>query len=197
MQILKQTVAKNITALRTLHKMTQQQLGEELNYSDKTISKWERAEAFPDIYVLKQMAELFSVTVDYFLHDHPQNDVLIEKAENPMQKVKARNHALIMAITVLGIYAIATLLFVIMMLCGNPEWRIFIYTIPVAAITLLVLNTIWNGGKYNLYFVSALLWSIIACAYFAMVRYNFWSLFVIGIIPQLIVILCFFIRKKH
>ncbi len=197
MQQLKQTVAKNITALRTVHKLTQQQLGEQLNYSDKTISKWERAEAFPDIYVLKQMAELFSVTVDYFLHDHPNTEALIERAENPMQKVKARNHALIMAITVLGIYAVATLVFVIMMLSGVPEWRIFIYTIPVSAITLLVLNTVWNKGKNNIYFVSALLWSIIACIYFAMFSYKFWMIYVIGIIPQLIIILCFSIRKKH
>jgi transcriptional regulator with XRE-family HTH domain len=194
---LKQTVAKNITALRTLHKLTQQQLGEQLNYSDKTISKWERAEAFPDIYVLKQMAELFSVTVDYFLHEHSQTEEIIEKAENPQHKVKQRNRALIMAISVLGIYAVATLIYTVMLLCGYGEWRIFIYTVPVAVITLLVLNTLWKGGKGNLYFVSALLWSIIACAYFAMLTNHFWQIFVIGAIPQLIVILCFALRKKH
>ncbi len=193
----KQTVAKNITALRTLHKLTQQQLGERLNYSDKTISKWERAEALPDIFVLKQMADLFSVTVDYFLQEHAQTEAILEKAENPHQKVEERNRALIMAIVVLGIYAVATLVYTVMLLSGYSEWRIFIYTVPVAAITLLVLNTIWKDGKGNLYFVSALLWSIIACIYFALWRYNLWQIFVIGAIPQLIVILCFAIRKKH
>ncbi len=197
MQQLKQTVAKNITALRTVHKLTQQQLGEQLNYSDKTVSKWERAEAFPDVYVLKQMAELFSVSVDYFLHEHAQSDEIIEKATNPQRKVKERNRTLIMAIVMLGIYAVATLIFTVMLLVSYAEWRIFIYTLPVATVTLLVLNTLWQKGKGNIYFVSALLWSIIACVYFALLSYNFWQLFVAGAIPQLIVILCFALRKKH
>ena len=41
--------AKNITELRILNNMTQMELAEKLNYSDKTISKWERAESSPDI----------------------------------------------------------------------------------------------------------------------------------------------------
>ena len=47
--------------------MTQAELGQRLNYSDKSISKWERGEAIPDAFVLTQMAELFGVTVDYLL----------------------------------------------------------------------------------------------------------------------------------
>ena len=47
--------------------MTQAQLAELLNYSDKSVSKWERAEAVPDAYVLKHMSEIFGVTVDYLL----------------------------------------------------------------------------------------------------------------------------------
>ncbi len=50
--------------------MTQAGLGQRLNYSDKSISKWERGEAIPDAFVLTQMAALFGVTVDYPLsHD--------------------------------------------------------------------------------------------------------------------------------
>ncbi|MBQ7218900.1 MAG: helix-turn-helix transcriptional regulator, partial [Ruminococcus sp.] len=45
--------------------MTQAQLGEELSYSDKSVSKWERGESIPDVYVLKHIADLSGVTVDY------------------------------------------------------------------------------------------------------------------------------------
>ena len=56
---VKQTIAKNITALRQSHKMTQIELAEKLNYSDKAVSKWERGESIPDVIVLKSISDLF------------------------------------------------------------------------------------------------------------------------------------------
>ena len=65
MEDLKKIVAKNITALRVSAGMTQSDLGEQLLYSDKSISKWERGDALPDVIVLKKMSTIFGVTVDY------------------------------------------------------------------------------------------------------------------------------------
>lgn len=59
---LKKIVAANIAALRTANRMTQLELGEKLNYSDKAISRWERGDAVPDAGVLLQMSRLFGVT---------------------------------------------------------------------------------------------------------------------------------------
>ena len=70
MEDLKQIVAKNITELRTAQNLTQAELGEKLNYSDKSISKWERGEAIPDVRVLKEMGGIFGVTVDYLICSH-------------------------------------------------------------------------------------------------------------------------------
>ncbi len=44
MSKIKENIANNIAELRKLHKMTQQDLAERLNYKDKAISKWERGE---------------------------------------------------------------------------------------------------------------------------------------------------------
>ena len=49
---LRRTVSKNIAAYRKAHKDTQMDLAAKLNYSDKSISKWERGESLPDIYIL-------------------------------------------------------------------------------------------------------------------------------------------------
>ncbi|MFR6424856.1 MAG: helix-turn-helix domain-containing protein [Oscillospiraceae bacterium] len=70
MDELKLIFASNLIRLRTAAGMTQAELGEQLNYSDKSISKWERGEAIPDAMVLKRMSELFGVTVDYLLNEH-------------------------------------------------------------------------------------------------------------------------------
>ena len=42
---VKKVIAQNITELRLLGGMTQAELGEKLNYSDKTVSKWERGDS--------------------------------------------------------------------------------------------------------------------------------------------------------
>ena len=65
-------IAKNLANLRKQAKMTQQELAEKLNYTDKAVSKWERGEALPDILVLKQLADMYGVKVDDFLHEHEQ-----------------------------------------------------------------------------------------------------------------------------
>ena len=49
---LKQTVANNIAQLRKSKGLTQLELAERLNYSDKAVSKWERGEGLPDVLVL-------------------------------------------------------------------------------------------------------------------------------------------------
>jgi len=80
---LKLITASNIINLRTAHGLTQAELGAKLNYSDKTISKWERGEAIPDAYVLTQIAELFGVTVDDLLSSHSKWEAPPDETAGP------------------------------------------------------------------------------------------------------------------
>lgn len=56
-----------ITALRKANGLTQKDLAEKLNISDKTISRWERDENAPDLSVIPVLAEIFNVTCDELL----------------------------------------------------------------------------------------------------------------------------------
>ena len=67
MENIKQIVAKNIADLRRASGLTQMEFAEKLNYSDKAVSKWERGDSLPDVAVLKQIADLFQVTLDYLV----------------------------------------------------------------------------------------------------------------------------------
>ncbi len=49
--------------------MTQQSLADLLHVSNKTISRYETGEGYPDIETLKNMAEIFGVSTDYLLSD--------------------------------------------------------------------------------------------------------------------------------
>ena len=51
---VKLIISKNIIKYRKKMGLTQLELAEKLNYSDKTLSKWERGESMPDIVTLKQ-----------------------------------------------------------------------------------------------------------------------------------------------
>ena len=77
MKDIKSILAKNLTDLRLQNHLTQLELAEKLNYSDKTISKWERGESSPDISVLVEIAELFGVTLDELVKSEgiEQNEV--------------------------------------------------------------------------------------------------------------------------
>lgn len=84
MQNLKPIIAKNISNLRQEKNMTQSDLAQRLNYSDKAVSKWERAESVPDIAVLKKIADLFEVTLDYLVTDiHEEKTSEDYMAKNP------------------------------------------------------------------------------------------------------------------
>ncbi len=52
-----------IKELREKHKMTQLQLAEKLDVSDKTVSKWETGKGYPDITLLEPIAKVFGVSV--------------------------------------------------------------------------------------------------------------------------------------
>ena len=71
MNTLEQIVANNLTELRKEKKWTQAELAEKINYSDKSVSKWELGEALPDLKVLKQMADLYLRHTQGSANDHP------------------------------------------------------------------------------------------------------------------------------
>ncbi len=63
----KKTIGSFLSALRKANGMTQQEVADKLNVSNKTVSKWERDEGCPEIMMLPALAELYSVTVDEIL----------------------------------------------------------------------------------------------------------------------------------
>ena len=67
MEDLKIIIADNLISLRKANKLTQLELAEKLIYSDKAISNWERGESLPDIIILKQLADIYNVNIDFCL----------------------------------------------------------------------------------------------------------------------------------
>ncbi len=63
----KKTIGGFIAVLRKANGMTQQEVADKLNISNKAVSRWERDECAPDISLIPAIAELFEVTCDELL----------------------------------------------------------------------------------------------------------------------------------
>ncbi len=188
MEDLKLVFAQNLSALRKKKGWTQLGLAEKLNYSDKAVSKWERGESLPDVIILKQIADLFEVTVDYMLVREHETQV-------PLSKRKRRNRAMITGISAVTVWLIACILFFSLgfVETASPgSWLIFLAAVPVCCIVLLVFSALWWGKRWLFTTVSVLIWSILAFAFllvFITLQLNIWLIFLIGIPAQIIVFL--------
>ena len=77
----KKTIGGLIAALRKAGGMTQKDLAERLNVSDKTVSRWERDDGAPDLSVIPVIAEIFGVTCDELLRGERRSPA--QQAETP------------------------------------------------------------------------------------------------------------------
>lgn len=196
MEEVKNNVAKNITELRILNNMTQLELAEKLNYSDKTVSKWERAESTPDLSVLVQLADMFGVSLDYLVRSEN-----IEEAvqENKREETKY-NRRIIAYISESIAWFVALFAFILTSLITSEasyQWLYFVYALPIALIIKLVFNTMWFNPRNNYVIVSGLIWSILAAVHITFLYFgiNVALIYLLGIIGQVVIILWSFIKK--
>ena len=188
MENLNLIIAKNISQIRKDNKLTQIELAEKLNYSDKAISKWERGESLPDIAVLKEFADMFGVTLDYLVEqEHKKMPESIHFLKN-----KIHNRGFITGISILLVWLIATIIFVITdITIGNVRlnWLAFVYAAPVSIIVWLVLNSIWFDKHRNFLIISILMWTVIAAVFFSFLAFsiNIWKIFLLGAPGQIII----------
>lgn len=196
MEDIKSIVAKNITELRLLNNMTQMELAEKLNYSDKTISKWERAESSPDIAVLVDIADLFGVSLDYLV----RTENIEETVKENKQKETKYNRRVISYISESVALFIAIFAFIITSLITKEatfKWLYFVYALPIVLIVKLVFNSIWFNPRHNYFIISALIWSILAAIHitFLYFKINVSLIYLLGLFGQIVIILWSFIKK--
>ncbi len=191
---MKVIIAKNIAELRKKQGITQLELAEKLNYSDKAVSKWERGESLPDITVIKTIADLFGVTVDYLItaeHEPPSVEAQ-EEAAPEKKRVSFRTAAAITGMSLLLVWLIATyLFFTLWYTLSDPRWAYlpFIYAVPVTALVWLVLNSIWFNRRRNYLIISLLMWSALLAVWLTILPVlNLWLIFLLGVPGEAIIL---------
>lgn len=183
---LRKTVAKNIAAYRKAHHDTQLDLATKLNYSDKSVSKWERGESLPDVYILSQIAELYGVSVS----------ALIGEIQPPRES-KPHYHMFILLLSLALTMAVATLLFSMFMICkvDYPAWMFFVYALPVCSIICIVFTSLWWGILWQGVSVSALIWTLGLSLYLSFELENVSLIFLVCAALQVLTLLWEGFRK--
>ena len=183
---LRKTVAKNIAAYRKAHHDTQLDLATKLNYSDKSVSKWERGESLPDVYILSQIAELYGVSVS----------ALIGEIQPPKES-KPHYHMFILLLSLALTMAVATLLFSMFMICkvDYPAWMFFVYALPVCSIICIVFTSLWWGILWQGVSVSALIWTLGLSLYLSFELENVSLIFLVCAALQVLTVLWEIFRK--
>lgn len=185
MEDLKIIISKKLVCLRQKKGMTQLEVAEILNYSDKAISKWEHGESLPGIEVLYNLAQLYEVSLDYLTHEGeyiPQHKTVSKNDIN--------NRIIIVLLAISAVWCMATAIFIYtQMFLHIKYWQVFIWAICPSCIIAFVFNAFWGKRIFAFYIVSILMWSVLAGVYFQMFQLNLWAIFILGAPMQISIIL--------
>lgn len=190
---VKQIIAKNIQRYRKLNRLTQLELANQLNYSDKSISKWERGEGVPDIYVLIELANFFGLSLDELLDENP-----------PMVPINAKQkkHLMITLTAFASVWVVAVMFYAlaIMFSASFDPWPAFIIALPVSFVVLTVFCSIWSDYHYLPIPISLLIWSLALTLTLFVPVSSSYLFFIIAVPVQILILFIFFIiryRKKE
>ena len=186
---VKSVVSHNLSSLRKQKGLTQAELAEQFNYSDKAVSRWEHGDTLPDINVLYQLCEFYGITM---------NDLVSEECK-PEEKSNAKSNSERMYRIWLGVliasgaWLFATVWFAYSQIAfSKGYWLSFVWAIPMSSVIINYVCRNVFGWIPKFVFSSITIWSTIASMFLhVMVGYNanLWMIFLIGIPLQVVAFL--------
>ena len=209
---LKLRVGSNIARLRRERGLTQAELAERINYSDKAVSKWERAESLPDVLTLLNLAEQLGTdlnTLTGCAPEIPEPDPMPEPAPEPEPepvpepepavKTLARRYTadktVIQKLSSILVWVVALFLYMVLDAFGVKNlWLLFVVAVPVNAIVLLSLRSAWKLYGWNRILISIITWGFLLAIYLLLLvvgKVNVWKILPMGLLGQAAILLWF------
>lgn len=147
-------LAKNLAEGRKSVGLTQTELGEKMNYSDKSVSKWERGEGVPDVGVLIKLGELYGKTPDELLGLKPETK---HSEKNPLIRHAAvlLTMAAIVMLSALAAYILIRAVFP----AARGAWLAFIVALPVMFGLSGTAFLVWKDYAWAFGALSIALWT--------------------------------------
>ncbi len=194
---IKENLAKNLAKYRKAANLTQAELAEKINYSDKAVSKWERGESVPDLYVLKQIADFYEVKIDTLLDEPKKEKVHTFKNLGKRRVIIGLCAGILVWLVAVCLFAFIDIIFPSL----TNTWLFFIYALPVTTLILFILTSVWGKTITNAVILSLLIWTVILSVYLSLTCFlpsplpNLWELFLIGIPAQGLIVFWLLYKK--
>ena len=204
---LRSRVGLNIARLRRERGLTQAELAERSNYSDKAVSKWERAERLPDVLTLISLAEQLGTDLNTLTGlpaaPAPEPEPVPEPAapeippepEKPAKKRYTADKGVIQKLSSILVWVVALFLYMVLDECGIKNlWLLFVVAVPANAIVLLSLRSVWKLYGWNRILISVIMWGFLLVIYLLLLltaKVNVWKILPMGLLGQAAIILWF------
>lgn len=196
---LKSRVGTNIARLRRERGMTQAELAEQINYSDKAVSKWERAESLPDVLTLLNLAEQLGTDLNTLtgLTAEPRAEAAPAPEQPPEKKSPRRtaDRGMIQKLSSILVWVVALFLYMVLDAFGVKHlWLLFVVAVPANAIVLLSLRAAWKLYGLNRILISVIMWGFLMTFYLLLLvagKVNVWRILPMGLLGQAAIILWF------
>ena len=201
---LRSRVGLNIARLRRERGLTQAELAERINYSDKAVSKWERAESTPDVLTLITLAEVLGTDMNTLIglsaasQPEPVPAPAAEAPAMPEKPAKKRYTAdkgVIQKLSSILVWVVALFLYMVLDAFGVQNlWLLFVVAVPANAIVLLSLRSAWKLYGWNRFLISVIMWGFLLVIYLLLLltaKVNVWKILPMGLLGLAAIILWF------
>lgn len=135
-------IAKNIIFYRKKLNLSQLELSEKLQYSNKNISKWEKGETTPSIFTLKRLAEIFGITLDELVSTPAENrEEIAEPIKKKKEKTKLSTKILYLLMANAILLVLSFIAIWVLRLLGVQrfnKWLILLYILPLSALSVFI-----------------------------------------------------------
>lgn len=186
MENIKEIISKNLVALRKFHHMTQAELAEKLNFSDKAVSRWEKGEVVPDVETLNKISEVYDIPFEKLF----DKNLTLEEEKVPEKKSKTRNKSITVLLSEMLVCFLVVVGYVVIKLTLDLSyWQIFIWGLVAMALISMVFAWVWNKKVIKFISMSVFVWSLILAFYLQFIDYDWWLLFIIGVPIQIAILL--------
>jgi len=180
---IKRNISINLMKLRKARKLTQSELAERFEYSDKAVSKWEHGDAIPSVETLQQLADFYGVTLDYLTHEiTPEN-----KRAYSFAKTNHFNKNVITGLSISLVWILAIVAAIgAKLINGSIFWMAFLWAIPASLLIGIIFNGIWGPRDLMKYIIIGFTWTLLGCIYLELCfnlenGWTLWMLFLLGI----------------
>lgn len=194
MKDIRSTISKNLAMLRKEKGLTQVDLAQMLNYSDKAVSRWEHGDTLPDVNVLCELCDFYGITLNDLISD----DCELKKAEakrftKEMNAYKVWRSILSTSI----VWLLATIIYTYAFAIGDKTklWILFVWATPVSILAFYIFGKCFLNSHARFVLSSCIMWTTVASIFFTLLPLAFWQIFLVGLPLEVIIFLTYKMKK--